>query len=74
MSPHHFTKSTVSASFYCPTCNKDTEHRIDDGRRGPCLNPDHRKETAKEETPAQAEQLDLSPLPTLPRKDTGGRR
>lgn len=33
----HFTKSTVSASFYCSKCEKFTQHRIDDGRKGPCL-------------------------------------
>ena len=35
--PHHFTKNTVEASFYCAPCGKDTPHRVDSGRRGPCL-------------------------------------
>jgi hypothetical protein len=35
--PEHYTKNTVSASFYCPKCGRETEHRIDGGRRGPCL-------------------------------------
>lgn len=35
--PHHFTKNTIEASFFCAKCMKDTPHRIDNGRRGPCL-------------------------------------
>lgn len=35
--PQHYTRNTIAASFYCPTCGKDTLHRIDDRRRGPCL-------------------------------------
>jgi hypothetical protein len=35
--PHHFTKATVEASFWCNPCARDTMHRVDDGRRGPCL-------------------------------------
>ncbi|HZW05358.1 MAG TPA: hypothetical protein VFF58_00490 [Candidatus Nitrosotalea sp.] len=34
----HFTKLTVSAAFYCGKCGKSTQHRIDQGRKGPCLN------------------------------------
>lgn len=33
----HFTKLTVSAEFHCPKCDKRTQHRIDSGRKGPCL-------------------------------------
>lgn len=33
----HFTRSTVSAPFYCSKCKKVTQHRIDDRRKGPCL-------------------------------------
>lgn len=33
----HFTRNTISSSFYCPTCRKPTQHRIDDKRKGPCL-------------------------------------
>jgi hypothetical protein len=35
--PEHYTKSTVEASCWCLKCGKPTPHRIDDGRRGPCL-------------------------------------
>lgn len=33
----HFPRSTVSASFWCGKCQKFTQHRIDDRRKGPCL-------------------------------------
>lgn len=33
----HFTRSTVSSAFYCSKCGKTTQHRIDSGRKGPCL-------------------------------------
>lgn len=33
----HFTRNTVSAPFHCGKCAKVTQHRIDSGRKGPCL-------------------------------------
>jgi hypothetical protein len=33
----HFTRNTISATFYCNKCGKPTPHRIDDRRKGPCL-------------------------------------
>ena len=33
----HFTRNTVSASHWCGKCQKQTQHRIDDKRLGPCL-------------------------------------
>jgi hypothetical protein len=33
----HFTRNTVSAAFWCSKCQKFTQHRIDDHRKGPCL-------------------------------------
>jgi ribosomal protein L37AE/L43A len=35
--PEHYTKNTVSATYWCPKCAKPTLHRVDSGRRGPCL-------------------------------------
>lgn len=35
--PEHFTKNTVSATFWCLKCGKATMHRVDGGRRGPCM-------------------------------------
>ncbi len=43
----HFTRSTVSASFYCRKCGKPTQHRIDDRRKGPCLECMERLEREK---------------------------
>lgn len=33
----HYTKSTVEATVWCNPCGKVTRHRVDNGRRGPCL-------------------------------------
>jgi ribosomal protein L44E len=33
----HFTRNTVSAAAWCPKCKKQTQHRIDGVRKGPCL-------------------------------------
>lgn len=33
----HFSRSTISAGFWCGKCQKQTQHRIDNGRKGPCL-------------------------------------
>ena len=33
----HYTRATVSAAAYCSKCGKSTQHRIDDKRKGPCL-------------------------------------
>jgi ribosomal protein L44E len=35
--PEHFTRSTASASGWCSKCQKYTMHRVDDRRKGPCL-------------------------------------
>jgi hypothetical protein len=36
MSKHH-TRNTVSFSAYCNKCGRMTQHRVDDRRKGPCL-------------------------------------
>lgn len=33
----HYTSLTVSAAAWCPKCQKQTQHRVDDKRKGPCL-------------------------------------
>ena len=33
----HFTKATVQAESWCKVCKRLTPHRIDGGRKGPCL-------------------------------------
>lgn len=35
--PEHFTRNTVEASVWCGKCGRDTMHRIDGVKRGPCL-------------------------------------
>ncbi len=46
----HFTRNTVSAQAYCPKCGKQTMHRVDDRRIGPCLECIARLEHEHEET------------------------
>lgn len=33
----HYTKATTEVTVWCKRCNALTQHRVDDGRRGPCL-------------------------------------
>jgi hypothetical protein len=33
----HYTKNTLETTAYCRKCQRDTQHRVDSGRRGPCL-------------------------------------
>lgn len=35
--PEHYTKNTLECTAYCNRCGKMTQHRVDGGRRGPCL-------------------------------------
>lgn len=35
--PEHYTKNTLEATCWCNPCNAMTQHRVDSGRRGPCL-------------------------------------
>jgi ribosomal protein L44E len=32
----HYTRNTKSVSVYCSTCRRNTIHRVDDRRLGPC--------------------------------------
>jgi ribosomal protein L44E len=38
----HYTKNTLECTAYCPKCNRFTQHRVTGGRKGPCIDPDHR--------------------------------
>lgn len=40
MSQHH-TKNTLEVTAFCPKCKQQTQHRVDGGRKGPCIDPDH---------------------------------
>jgi hypothetical protein len=33
----HYPKGAAWVKVWCKKCNKETAHRVDDGRRGPCL-------------------------------------
>lgn len=33
----HYTRSTVSVLAWCNTCRRNTLHRVDDRRLGPCM-------------------------------------
>lgn len=33
----HYPRSTVSAAAWCKKCEKQTQHRVDDRRLGPCM-------------------------------------
>jgi ribosomal protein L44E len=35
--PQHYTRDTIEVSVWCNVCRKETMHRVDDRRRGPCL-------------------------------------
>lgn len=48
----HYTRSTVSASGWCAKCQKYTMHRVDDLRKGPCLECIARLEAQHDAKPA----------------------
>lgn len=35
--PEHYTKNTLECTAWCNPCGEMTQHRVDGGRRGPCL-------------------------------------
>lgn len=47
----HYTRNTVSAACYCAKCGKQTQHRIDGVRKGPCLECIARLERDHREAP-----------------------
>jgi ribosomal protein L44E len=52
---HHYTKNSVEASHWCNVCRKETMHRIDDGRLGPCQEL-HQKPQVEKPKPEQKQQ------------------
>lgn len=58
----HYTRNTLQCTLWCNVCNRLTQHRVDGGRKGPCLEHGpkvnanglsksqarHREKTAKE--------------------------
>jgi len=35
--PVHYTKNTLECTVWCAKCRRMTQHRVDGGRQGPCL-------------------------------------
>lgn len=35
--PEHYTRNTLEVTAWCEKCQRFTQHRVDGGRRGPCL-------------------------------------
>lgn len=33
----HYTRNTESVTAWCNKCQRFTEHRVDNGRKGPCM-------------------------------------
>jgi hypothetical protein len=63
--PEHYTKNTVSATFWCKPCGKPTEHLVQGGKRGACkvclakLDAEKAAREAEPPRPAQAQQIGL---------------
>lgn len=59
----HYSRNTVEASAWCKVCGKDTMHRIDGVKLGPCLTCIQRLELQSSlpgmESPKEPEQLTL---------------
>jgi hypothetical protein len=55
--PEHYTRNTTSVWLWCDKCRRLTEHRVDDGRRGPCL--EHSVQVKEKVAPADDKQKDL---------------
>jgi len=56
----HFPKSTLTATGWCLKCRRNTEHQVDDGRLGRCLDPAHPVRDAQgKPAPLAAEQKEL---------------
>ena len=56
----HYTKNTLEVTAWCPQCHRDTQHRVDEGRQGPCIDADHKVQelTRKQESAAKKREHD----------------
>jgi ribosomal protein L44E len=52
MAEHH-TRNTLEVTAWCKVCRRDTQHRVDDGRRGPCLEHEAQPMTKKQTAAAR---------------------
>lgn len=68
----HYTKNTVSVSAWCPKCRKETMHRVDAGRRGPCLECIKKAEAEKKPEPTGSFFCPECQAWTTHRMDAGG--
>jgi len=50
----HFTRNTVSASAWCAQCKKQTQHRVDGVKLGPCLDCIQKLEVQHQQTKTAA--------------------
>lgn len=57
----HYSRNTVEASTWCTRCNKNTMHRIDGVRKGPCKECMSKLDEQSKEVkqPATAKQTNL---------------
>jgi len=39
--PEHYTKNVIADTHWCAKCQRHTQHRVDAGRLGPCIDPQH---------------------------------
>lgn len=53
--PEHYTRNTETATAWCNKCNRMTVHRIDGGRKGPCLEHDTPVKEKKPKRPAESQ-------------------
>ncbi len=61
----HYPRHTVSASAWCPKCQKHTQHRIDGTRKGPCLDCMAKYDAEKAVIDFDALRRKLSPPPQI---------
>lgn len=52
--PQHYPKDTVAVQVWCNPCHKETMHRVDAGRRGPCLECMAKREQEAKDRPKPA--------------------
>jgi len=56
MAKHH-TRRTISAAAWCNKCRRQTQHRVDDRRIGPCM--ECGKERPAEQKPLMVQEVDV---------------
>ncbi len=68
----HYTRNTLECTAYCGRCQKNTQHRVDAGRQGPCLDCIQRieKRAAEEKAKRLQKEADAAKQPNLFEKTT----